>query len=89
MGTHLGETGRHVPIQSSLSLEGPLVFEHIMHTVVEPWSSLPGSGGLGSNPPWTRLSRCKEGIFLVHHPQLPQLQLSLALGPKFAQASVV
>ena len=50
MGTHLGETGQHVPIQSSLSLEGPLVFEHIMHTVVELWSSLPGSGVWGPIP---------------------------------------
>ena len=29
VGTHLEETGDHVPIQSSLSLEGLLFFEHM------------------------------------------------------------
>lgn len=50
VGTHLGETGDNVPIQSSLSLEGPLFFEHTMHTVVELWNSLPGSRGWGPIP---------------------------------------
>lgn len=45
-----------------------------------------GSGSVGSCPPWTGNSRSEEGLLSVRPPQLPQLQLSLALGPKGAQA---
>ena len=41
---------------------------------------------VASHAPWTRVSRSKEDCFLVHPPQLPQLQPSLALGRKATQA---
>lgn len=84
-GTHLGETGDQMSVQSSQPRGSTFWGAY------EAWLSC-GTAclhwGVGSHPLWSRHSRSKEGVFLVH-PPVSSIQLGLDLSPKGAQVAGV